>query len=254
MKIENDKHSLESKGINDQVNDQFIQRENKEIESPEHQEEPVESGQQDDDDKNTIQVIEKHFLGVGKSKWKTWIKLFTVFFRIGAFTFGGGLAMLPLIEHETVVKNKWIKHEEIVDVFAVAQSLPGVIALNSSIFVGYRVSGLVGALFAVMGMIVPSFVTILLIAVFFNAFQENPWVLKALAGVRAGVAGIILLAVIRLGKKILKSPAAIFLGILSFLLIGIFSIHAGWVVLGGAFAGLLLQMSSKKTVEQSVEK
>jgi len=94
-------------------------------------------------------------------------KLFFVFFRIGAFTFGGGLAMIPFIKREIVDSNHWIEEEEIVDIFAMVQSVPGVIAVNSAIFVGYRIAGIWGAVASAVGVVLPSFIVISAIALFF---------------------------------------------------------------------------------------
>src|SRR5690554_1685295 len=107
------------------------------------------------------------------------LKLFTVFFRIGAFTFGGGYAMIPYIEREIVEKNHWIEREEIIDIFAVVQSVPGVIAVNSSTFVGYRVAGWAGAVAATLGVVLPSYIIISIIALFLYNFKDYPYVNEA---------------------------------------------------------------------------
>ena len=105
--------------------------------------------------------------------------LFITFVRIGAFTIGGGYAMLPLIQRE-VVDRGWMSKEEFIDLFAVAQSLPGVFAVNISIFVGYKLKKLTGSVICALGTILPSFLIILAIALFFTQFRENEWVEKAL--------------------------------------------------------------------------
>jgi chromate transporter len=166
--------------------------------------------------------------------------MFVSFFKIGAFTIGGGLAMLPLIEREFVQTRGWVSEEEIVDVFAVAQSLPGVIAINTSICIGYKVGRLPGALVAAAGMILPSFISILLIAMFLRSFQNNIWVQKAFAGVRAGVTAMIFLAALKLGKSILRTPPAWVLGSLSFLALVVFGVNAILVIILGAAAGFVV--------------
>jgi chromate transporter len=173
-------------------------------------------------------------------KQKDLLVMFGSFFKIGAFTIGGGLAMLPLIEREFVEVRRWVTQEEIIDVFAVAQSLPGVIAINTSICIGYKIGGFIGALVAAAGMIIPSFVCILVIAMFFINAQDNIWVQKAFSGVRAGVTAMILLAAIKLGKSILKNPPAWVLGVLSFFALVVFKINAIIVIVTGACAGFVI--------------
>jgi chromate transporter len=165
--------------------------------------------------------------------------MFMSFSKIGTFTIGGGLAMLPLMEREFVEVRGWVTREEIVDIFAVAQSLPGVIAINTSLCIGYRVGGIAGGLAAALGMILPSFLCILVIAIFFINLQNNPWIQKAFAGVRAGVAAMILLAAVRLGKSILRNPPAWILGCLSFLALVVFNISAIPVIFVCGLAGLI---------------
>ncbi|MCL1817336.1 MAG: chromate transporter [Spirochaetaceae bacterium] len=166
--------------------------------------------------------------------------MFSSFFKIGAFTIGGGYAMLPLIEREFVEVRGWVNHEEILDVYAVAQSLPGVIAINASICVGYKVAGVKGALVASAGMVIPSFVSILVIAMFLVNAQNNPWVQKAFAGVRAGVTAMILLAAIKLGKSILRNPPAWIIACLSFTALVLANISAILVIAVSALAGFVL--------------
>ncbi|MCX7786582.1 MAG: chromate transporter [Spirochaetes bacterium] len=166
------------------------------------------------------------------------LTMFLSFFKIGAFTIGGGYAMLPLMEQEFVQNRKWVDPVEIVDVFAVAQSLPGVIAINASIYIGYKVDRIRGALVAALGVILPSFLVILCIAAVLLRFQENLWVQKAFAGVRAGVTALILLAGIKLGKAILKNYLAWGIGIGAFFLLVIVRIQAVVVILASALVGL----------------
>ncbi|MDR1180057.1 MAG: chromate transporter [Spirochaetales bacterium] len=162
------------------------------------------------------------------------------FSKIGTFTIGGGLAMLPLMEREFVEVRGWVTQEEIVDIFAVAQSLPGVIAINTSLCIGYKVGGVPGAFAAALGMILPSFFCILAIAVFFINMQNNTLLQKAFTGVRAGVTALILLAAIKLGKSILRNPPAWILGSLAFLALVVFNINAIPVIFACGLAGLVM--------------
>lgn len=174
-----------------------------------------------------------------KTRFKILLDLFFTFFKVGAFTIGGGLAMLPVIEREIVDKKGYINKEEIIDAFAISQSLPGVIAINSAIYVGYRIAGLMGALCTAFGVVLPSFITILAIALLFPTISGNVWVNKALTGVKAGVAGVIAVSVVNLAKKALKDAFGIIIAIVAFILAVLFDVSIVYIVLAGAFLGYL---------------
>lgn len=174
-----------------------------------------------------------------KPRSKILLDLFLTFFKIGAFTIGGGLAMLPIIEREIVDKKGYINKEEIIDAFAISQSLPGIIAINSAIYVGYRIAGLIGALVTALGVILPSFVIILVIAMLFTTVSGNVWINKALTGVKAGVAGVIAVSVVNLARKAIKDAFGIILAIVAFVLAAIFDVSIVYIVLAGAFLGYL---------------
>ena len=118
--------------------------------------------------------------------------IFLSFFKIGLFTFGGGYAMLPLIERELIAKRKWIEQKEFLDLLTLAQSVPGPIAVNTSVFVGYKVRGFGGAVAALLGAVLPSFVIILAIALFFADIRQNPVVDAAFKGMRPAVVALII--------------------------------------------------------------
>ena len=146
-------------------------------------------------------------------------QLFTTFFKIGGFTFGGGWAMIPLIEREVVDKYHWIDKEEFLDELAVAQSLPGILAVNISVLVGNKLRGFKGSFVAAMGTILPSFVVILLIAIFFSQIYNNPTVASIFKGIRPAVVALILAPVIttaqaaRLNKRTILIPIIVALAI-----------------------------------------
>lgn len=129
-------------------------------------------------------------------------ELFLVFFKIGAVTFGGGYAMLPILQKEIVVNKKWGTDEELMDYFAIGQCTPGMIAVNVATFIGYKRGGYAGGIFATLGVITPSMIIITLIAMFLTRFQDSPLITHAFAGIRACVCVLILDTVIQLGKKI----------------------------------------------------
>lgn len=121
-------------------------------------------------------------------------------FKIGLFTFGGGYAMIAVIERELVERKKWIKHEEFMDLIAIAESSPGPIAINSATYLGYKLCGFFGSLFATLGVVLPSFIIIFVISLFFNQFLNLTYVEYAFRGIRACVAFLILSA----GMKMLR--------------------------------------------------
>jgi chromate transporter len=131
--------------------------------------------------------------------------LFVTFLKIGLFTFGGGYAMIPIIEREIVKKRGWIDAEEVTDVFAVAQAVPGAIAINSSTFVGYKVAGRKGAVVATIGIVLPSLIVITLIAAFFGRFQDAPSVKRVFLGIRSCVVALIAYAGLSMARKTVKN-------------------------------------------------
>lgn len=174
--------------------------------------------------------------------------LFITFFKIGCFTFGGGLAMLPLIRHEAVEKKNWVDDSSIADIFALSQSLPGVISLNSSIFIGYRVSGYAGAAAAAAGTILPAFLSIIIIVSILTSFRGNPVVEKVFGGIRAATAALILAAAIKMGRSAVKGRTGVIIAAASFAAIVIFNIHAAWAVVGGGAAGYVTYIIHKNRV------
>lgn len=127
--------------------------------------------------------------------------LFASFFKIGAFTFGGGYAMVPMIQRETVENHGWLKDDEILDMLAIAESTPGPIAINSATFVGYRVAGTLGAASATLGTVLPSFIIIAILSQFITHYTEIRWLAWMFDGIRAGVAVLIVNAVIKFFKQ-----------------------------------------------------
>lgn len=176
---------------------------------------------------------------------KLW-KMFLIFFKVGSFTFGGGLAMLPLIQKEVVDKEKWISEEEIVDVFAISQSLPGVIAINSAIFVGNKVYGFSGAIAAALGVILPAFLSIILVIVALTSIKDNPYVTKVFAGVKAASAALILLSAIKLGRSTIKDKIGLLIALASFSLIIILKVNAVWAIIMGGLIGYFAYLYSRR--------
>lgn len=129
------------------------------------------------------------------------LSLYTSFFKIGILTFGGGLAMLPMLTKECVEKHKWTTEEELLDYYAIGQCTPGIIAVNTATFIGYKENGVPGAAFATAGVVSPSLIIITVIAALLSMFMDNPIIAHALAGIRIAVCGMLLNTVLTLVKK-----------------------------------------------------
>ncbi len=167
------------------------------------------------------------------------LQIFIIFFKIGAFTFGGGLAMLPLVKREIVDNKKWVSPQEFVDIVAVAMTAPGAIIVNSAVYIGYKIMGAAGSLTAVLGATIPSFTVILIIAVFFLQFQNLPGVEAVFSGIRPAVGAFIAAAVFKVGKTSLTNTKSLGF-ILLFLLVALFlEFHPILIIVIGAFTGLL---------------
>lgn len=173
-------------------------------------------------------------------------KIFLTFFKIGAFTFGGGYAMIPLIQHETVNNHKWVTDEDILDIVAIAESTPGPIAINAATFIGYRVKGIPGAMAATLGVVLPSFVIILAISFVLRRFKELRAVQYAFNGIRVGVLVLMLKALFKMfktNKKGLLSYAVIGL---SFVLTAFLKVNTFLVIALCAVLGIVSAMAAER--------
>lgn len=157
------------------------------------------------------------------NKIKQLLTLFITFFKIGLFTFGGGYAMIPLIQDQVVNKHKWLRAQEMNDMILIAESSPGPIAINSSTYVGYRVAGFLGAFFATLGVVLPSFCIILIISYFFRDLLSFPLIAAAFKGIKIAVAILIIDAAWRIGKAIKFDAYSIIMLIVIFILQIVFS-------------------------------
>ena len=170
---------------------------------------------------------------------------FITFVRIGAVTIGGGYAMLPLIQRE-VVDRGWMSKEEFIDLFAVAQSLPGVFAVNISIFVGYKLKKLTGSVTCALGTILPSFLIILAIALFFTQFRENEWVEKAFKGLRPAVVALIAVPVITTARSLRLRGWVLVIPVVVALSIWLLSLSPVYIIIVAAAGGLYYRMYLKR--------
>lgn len=174
-------------------------------------------------------------------------KLFTTFFRIGLFTLGGGYAMIPIIEAEVVEKNKWIDKTQFLDLIAVAQSCPGVFAINISTFIGYKLNKTLGAFCCTLGTALPSLLIILAIAMFFRHFQDIEWVKSMFAGIRPAVVALIAVPTWNLAKRANITFMTCWIPFLSAGLIWILGVNPIYIILAAGIGGYIYGQFIKPT-------
>jgi len=178
------------------------------------------------------------------------LQLFLTFFKIGAFTFGGGYAMIPLIQREVAEKRKWITDEEILEIVAIAESTPGPIAINAATFVGYKVCGFWGAFFCTLGVVLPSFIIILTISGILEIVKDYKAVKYAFMGIRAGVLALIIKALIKMYKACPKGLVSYIVMGISFVLAAIIKIDVIIVVILCAVIGLVSSVANRRRAEK----
>ena len=178
----------------------------------------------------------------------TLLELFVVFFKLGAFTIGGGIAMLPLLQNTLIEEKKWFTKEEFVDIVAVCQSLPGVVAVNMATYVGYKKKGLIGSIISTLGVIIPSFIIIVIIATFISSLGDNGVMMGAMAGLRAAALGMVAVALIQLFPAAIKSKWALLAAVLAFVLIAVLNINTAYVILLFLVLGIASSMAGSHKV------
>lgn len=181
----------------------------------------------------------------GKVLWQ----VFSSFFKIGAFTFGGGYAMIPLIQNEAVEKRHWVSDEDILEVVAIAESTPGPIAINSATFVGYKAAGILGSVCATLGVVLPSFVIILLLSYVLQQFQQVLAVQYAFQGIRAGVLALLVKALWTMYKKSPKGWVGYVVMGASFILTAVFDFNVIFVIIGCAVFGVVTSLAMERRAE-----
>ncbi len=181
-----------------------------------------------------------------KNKWRRALSLFWTFFKIGAFTFGGGYAMIPLIQKEVVENKQWITDDDILEIIAIAESTPGPIAINSATFVGYRVCGVLGSFFATLGVVLPSFVIILAISFILDTFQHITAVQYAFNGIRAGVLALLLKALWTMYKKCPKGVVSYSIMAAAFVITAFRVLPVLAVIIGCAAVGLIASLVAER--------
>ena len=183
------------------------------------------------------------------------LSIFLTFFKIGLFTFGGGYAMISLIDHECVEKKNWITSDEMMNITVIAESTPGPIAINCATYVGYKQKGIFGAIFGTLGVILPSFIIIFIISLFLDNLLEIKWIAGAFAGIKLAVGILIIDAAIKMIKKMKKKALPLTIMIcaaLAMLLINIFSVKISSIILllaAGAVSLSVFAANSHKVKE-----
>lgn len=185
-----------------------------------------------------------------KKKGKILWQLFLTFLKIGGFTFGGGYAMIPLIQKEAVENKKWVTDDDILEIIAIAESTPGPIAINSATFVGYRTAGVLGAMCATLGVVLPSFVIILGISYILREFQQIRAVQYAFNGIRAGVLALLFKALWTMYKKSPKGWASYVVMAGAFLVSAFVEINVIFVVIGCAAFGLVTSLLMERRAKK----
>ena len=191
-----------------------------------------------------------------KNKIKEFIKLYLAFVKIGAFTFGGGLAMMPIMQRELIEKRGWVTEEELIDYFAIGQSTPGIIAVNVATFVGHRQFGLLGGIVATLGIIFPSLVIIMLLAGGINSISQYPKVQAALKGINVAVAALLTSVIVKFAKKTIKNVWNALFMCISFVCIFWFKVPSFIIILAAIVIGCLntaiVLKKEKAAAEQTV--
>ena len=168
-----------------------------------------------------------------------YLTAFKTFFKIGAFTLGGGYAMIPIIEEEVVNKHKWATREEMLDLIAVAQSCPGVFAINISTFIGYKLRGKRGALCTTIGTALPSFIIILIISLFFHRFMDVPWIAAMFRGIRPAVVALIAAPTFTLAKNAKIGLSNCWIPIASAMLIFALGVNPIYILIAAGLGGYM---------------
>lgn len=177
---------------------------------------------------------------------KELVDLFFTFAKIGGLTFGGGYAMLPMIQNEIVENKKWASEEDVINYYAVGQCTPGIIAVNTATFIGYKTKGIIGGIVATLGVVFPSLIIIMLIAAFLSNFADLPIVQHAFSGVRVVVVALILDSIIKIGKTSIKNIITLIIAVGAFILGTVFNVSPIYIVIITAIIGLLMGRAGMK--------
>lgn len=182
-----------------------------------------------------------------------YLQIFLTFFKLGAFSFGGGYAMIPLIEREVCQNKKWVKQEKLYDVFAISEALPGAIALNASAFVGYTVAGIPGAIAALMGNLVPSVLIVWALIASFVQFRDSIHVQNAFNGIRPAVIALVTFAAYKIAKSGIKDWVTPFIFAGAFIACLVYKLPPVPVIFAAVVTGIAVKAITAKTAEKESE-
>jgi chromate transporter len=187
-----------------------------------------------------------------KNKLKEFLELYLAFVKIGAFTFGGGLAMMPIMQRELIEKRGWLTEEELIDYFAIGQSTPGIIAVNVSTFVGYKRLGVLGGIIGTIGVVTPSWVIIMLLAGAISSVDKYPLAQKALKGINVAVAALLTSVIVKFSKKTIKNIWNALFMLLAFALIYFLKVQSVWIIIAALVIGCLLTLYRQKKKARAI--
>ena len=182
------------------------------------------------------------------------LELYFAFVKIGAFTFGGGLAMMPIMQRELIEKRGWITEEDLIDYYAIGQSTPGIIAVNVSTFVGYKKLGWFGGIVGTLGVVTPSLIIIMLLANLISSVDKYPLVQKALRGINVAVAALLTSVFVKFAKKTLKNYKNFIFFFIAFALIFFFKVQSVWIILLSLLTGCLVTLYKQRKQIKASEK
>lgn len=192
-----------------------------------------------------------------KNKLLQLLDLYYTFAKIGTFTIGGGLAMMPMMERELINKKGWITEEDLLDYYAIGQSTPGIVAVNVSTFVGFRQFGIIGGIVATLGMVTPSLVIITILAGLIQSISDYPYVQKALNGINVAVAALLTNVIYKFAKKTIKNLFNALCMLVAFSLIFFFKVPSFWIIIASLTIGVIISIvkvrKAAKKETQSVE-
>ena len=188
-----------------------------------------------------------------KSKIRQLLELYLAFVKIGAFTFGGGLAMMPIMQRELIERRGWLTEEELIDYFAIGQSTPGIIAVNVATFVGYKRLGWFGGIIGTIGVVTPSWVIIMLLAGAISSVDKYPVAQKALHGINVAVAALLTSVIVKFSKKTIKSVWNAFFMLLAFALIYFLKVQSVWIIIASLVTGSLITLYRQKKLKSSAD-
>ncbi|MEQ6377880.1 chromate transporter [Bacillaceae bacterium S4-13-56] len=173
-----------------------------------------------------------------KAKWKFIVQIFLSFLKIGPVTFGGGYAMIPMIEREVVNNKKWVQSKDVTEVFAIAESVPGAIAINSATFIGYRLAGVWGAIAAMFGILLPTFLIVVTLSILFLLVKDNPYIESAFVGIRAAIVALISFAAYKIGLTAVYDKTTLAIAAVTTIILLFLHIHPVIMIVSGIFTGI----------------